>query len=123
MQSGHLSGMERTVSKREVVVFSSLNVAECHLIRSLLTRERIESRLKGEFRAGVGGEIPLDDARAEVLVESREEGRALAIIAEAGRVEGPDVDCPGCQEPNPANFELCWSCGDELPAPGPRAID
>lgn len=106
----------------EVVVFSSLNVAECHLIRSLLTREGIESRLKGEFRAGVGGEIPLNDARAEVLVAAHDEHPALALIERAGDNVGPDRCCPACGEPNPPAFELCWSCGVDLPRAAPAPL-
>ncbi len=27
----------------------------------------------------------------------------------------PEVACPSCGEPVPANFEVCWSCGREMP--------
>jgi hypothetical protein len=31
--------------------------------------------------------------------------------AEQSEVE---IDCSGCGEKNPGNFELCWSCGAEM---------
>ncbi len=109
--------------KDEVVVFSSINTAECYLVRSLLTREGIASRLVGEFRAPLGGEVPLDDARTELLVAVPDQAAAEALIDQARRTDGPDRPCAACGEPNPPAFELCWSCGADVPPPpGPRAV-
>lgn len=110
------------MSASEVVVFSSINTAECYLVRSLLTREGIASRLVGELRAPLGGEVPLDDARAELLVDVQDVAAAEALIEAARRSDGPDRPCEACGEPNPPAFELCWSCGADVPRPGPRGV-
>lgn len=99
----------------EVVVYSSLNMAEVHLVRSLLTREGIGSRIRRQFLAPLMGEIPADDARAELLVPAERLGAAEAIINEARNAADVERPCPVCGEMNPGAFELCWSCGAEIP--------
>jgi hypothetical protein len=32
----------------------------------------------------------------------------------------PEVECPHCGELVPGDFEVCWNCGAEVPAPGDR---
>ena len=104
-----------------VVVFSSSNVTDVYLIRSLLTREGIASRIRGEMRAGLGGELPMIDARAELLVAARFVSAALEVIE---RVEqgGMDRVCPVCDETWPSSFEIWWRCAAPLPEPGPKEI-
>lgn len=99
----------------EVVVYSSLNMAEVHLVRSLLTREGIGSRIRRQFLAPLMGEIPADDARAELLVPLDRAPTATAVIDAARNSEDVERPCPGCGEMNPGAFELCWACGADLP--------
>lgn len=98
----------------EVVVFSSLNLADVYLVRSMLTREGIASRLRGGLRGPLGGEIPIDDARAELVVERASASAAEALIRAAREADTPDRICPSCGETNPGSFEICWQCGAEL---------
>lgn len=98
----------------EVVIFSSLNMAEVHLVRSLLTREGIVSRVRGQLRAPLAGEIPVDDARAELLVGHDRFDQAEAVIRAARTASSIERPCPACGEQNPGSFELCWHCGAEL---------
>ncbi len=105
----------------DVVIFSSLNLAEVHLVRSMLTREGIVSKMRRQFLAPLAGEIPVDDARIELLVEPTAVEPAAALIraaAEAAKVERP---CSACGEPNPGSFEVCWQCGADL-APTLEAV-
>ena len=107
--------MERAkMGESETVVFSSLNIAEVFLVRSLLTREGIESRIRRTFLSPLAGEIPMDDARIELMVSERDLARASELLEEAKQVDGPDRSCPSCGELNPPSFELCWACGDDL---------
>lgn len=99
----------------EVVVFSSLNMAEVHLVRSMLTREGIGARLRRQFLAPLMGEIPADDARAELLVAADAAPAATALIDAARHARDVERPCPACGEQNPGAFELCWSCGADLP--------
>lgn len=93
-----------------VVVFSSINVTEVYLVRSLLTREGIASHIRGELRAGLGGEVPMNDARAELLVAVQFESAALEIMERVDAVGGPDWGCAHCGETSPSTFEICWRC-------------
>ena len=102
------------MAQEKAVVFSSLNVAEVFLVRSLLTREGIESELRRTFLAPLAGEIPMDDARVELLVATPALAGALAVIQKAQDTHGPDKVCPHCSESSPPAFELCWACGKDL---------
>lgn len=102
------------MEKADVVVFSSLNLAEVHLIRGTLTREGIPSRIKSSMLAPLAGEVPMDDARTELYVAASLVEKALEIIRSAQALEGPDRPCPQCGEMNPISFELCWNCGADL---------
>jgi hypothetical protein len=99
----------------DVVVFSSLNAVEAHLVRSLLTREGIPSRLRNGMLTSLAGELPMNEVRAEVLVRPEHEAAAEAVVAETRRPAGEDRTCPDCAEENPSEFELCWRCGADLP--------
>ena len=103
------------MSRKEVVVFSSINAAEVHLVQSALTREGLESRIKGNMRAPLAGEVPFDDARVELCVPTALEEQALGIISALRQADGADQICPVCNETNPASFEVCWQCGRDLP--------
>ncbi|MCB9554018.1 MAG: DUF2007 domain-containing protein [bacterium] len=98
----------------DVVIFSSLNVAEVHLVRSMLTREGIGSRLRRQLLGPLAGEIPMDDARAELLVPAGRVAEATALIEAARAAADVERPCRACGEPNPGSFELCWQCGAEL---------
>ncbi len=80
----------------------------------------------------VGDAADLDRAREilhEVEVETtfvRCPGCEYDLSGHAGRTAcpecgldltapGPEITCPSCGEPVPGNFEVCWSCGGEMP--------
>lgn len=100
----------------DVVIFSSLNLAEVHLVRSMLTREGIVSKMRRQFLAALAGEIPVDDARIELLVEPALVEPAEALIRAAAEAAKVELRCPACGEQNPGSFEMCWQCGAELAA-------
>ena len=106
----------------EVVIFSSLNSAVAHLVRSALTHEGIPSTLRRQHLAPLMGEVPADDARAEVAVAPADVERALEVVRAAQTADLPDRDCPTCGEGNPGSFEICWSCGADLPPPTLRVV-
>ncbi len=112
------------MSESEVVVFSSLNSAECHLVPSLRLREGISSRLHNHHLAPLVGEVPFDAARVELLVEARQSAAAEAILVEARRPQGADRPCSGCGEPPPPLSKpvgaAVTSC--RSPPKGPRLL-
>ena len=101
--------MERT----DIVVFSSLNLAEVHLIRSALAREGIPSRIKSNMLAPLAGKV-LWTMRGRIVCTASYAEQALQVIRAAMTLDGPDRACPQCQEMNPVSFEVCWNCGSEI---------
>ncbi len=99
----------------DVVVYSSLNLTQAHLVRSLLICEGIPSRMRHGLLAPLAGELPMDACRAEILVRAEDVAAASAVVAEAEAPQGADRPCPRCAEENPAGFELCWRCGADMP--------
>ena len=95
----------------KICVYSSLNVAEVHLVKSALTQEGLESFIRAHHLGPLAGEVPFDDARAELYVRPEDARRAEVVIKAALNVVGPDWTCTQCQEKNPVSFELCWQCG------------
>lgn len=100
--------------RHETVVFSALNLATVHLVRSTLTREGIPSRIRRDHLGPLAGETPMDDARAELLVPDEYVAAATAVIDAARSADVSDSPCPACGEANPATFEICWQCGADL---------
>lgn len=98
----------------DVVIFSSLNLAEVHLVRSMLTGEGIVSHMRRQHLAPLAGEIPVDDARIELLAEPAVAVVAEALIEASARAAAIERPCPTCGEFNPGSFELCWQCGGDL---------
>ena len=103
------------MSKDDIVIFSSLNLANVHLVRSVLTHEGIPSRMKAQMLGPLAGEVPMDAARTELYVSKDLAQRALDIIADAQRQDGPERICDQCGETSPASFEICWQCQVPLP--------
>ena len=102
------------MNQNDIVVFSSLNLAEVHLIRGALTREGIPSRMKAQMLGPLAGEVPMDSARTELYVTQAFADRALKVIESAKALDGPDRPCPACGEMNPISFEVCWQCQTDI---------
>ena len=97
--------------RQRVVIFSSLNPTDVYLIQSVLEEAGIPSQIKGALRSALAGEVPMDDARVELLVEASLAKRATDLIEEQLRTNRPDWKCAQCSEVNPGNFQHCWQCG------------
>ena len=94
-----------------VVIFSSLNPTDVYLIQSVLKEAEIPSQIKGALRSALAGEVPMDDARVELLVEASLSKIATTLIDEQLHTNRPDWQCTQCGEINPGNFQHCWQCG------------
>jgi hypothetical protein len=97
---------------------------EARLQAGLLTGSGLSVEVRGEALAPLSGEIPSTETWVELWLPEEEVERAKELLAEVeadGEKAARLVECPRCREENPGNFELCWSCGEELPAsPRPR---
>jgi hypothetical protein len=95
---------------QQVVIFSSLNLTEVHLMQSFLADQGYDSIVRGAYRAVLAGEVPMDDARIELLVHAQYVALALETIKQHKSAPITNRLCSSCQELNPSNFELCWQC-------------
>jgi len=92
------------------------NLPEAHILRGLLEQAGIETMVFNEHAQSGVGHLPVMDAWPELWVSEADEDRAAAVLEEFQR--SPPVStargCARCGEENPANFQVCWSCGEAL---------
>ncbi|MCY1083008.1 hypothetical protein [Archangium lansingense] len=97
---------------------------EARLLAGLLTGSGLSVEVRGEALSPLGGEIPSTETWVELWLPEEEVERAKELqgeVEEGGEKAARTVECPRCKEENPGNFELCWSCEEELPeTPRPR---
>ena len=94
-------------------VFSHENRMIVYNLRNLLGGAGIETRVRNEFAGGGVGDLAPFETWPELWIEDEARlAEAEAIIERVLRA-GDDADwrCDGCNESNPAAFELCWHCG------------
>lgn len=97
------------------VIFSSLNLTEVHLVQVFLAGQGYQSTIRGEHRVALAGEVPMDDARIELLVEPNHALLAESIIRSHLDGKLSDWTCNACHESNPGSFEYCWQCTHPFP--------
>jgi hypothetical protein len=94
-------------------------VGEARLLAGLLEGSGVSVEVRGEGLAPLGGEIPVAETWVELWLwpQDLEAARQLQEeLKENEEAATRTVHCPKCREENPGNFELCWSCGLELPS-------
>ena len=94
-------------------------VGEARLQAGLLEGAGLSVEVRGEGLAPLGGEIPATETWVELWLWPQDVEHARLLLAELeenGEAASRTVHCPRCQEENPGNFELCWSCGLDLPS-------
>jgi hypothetical protein len=94
-------------------------VGEARLLAGALEAAGISVQVRGEALAPLSGEIPSTETWVELWVWRHELEAARELVAELEEnreAAGHEVQCLRCREQNPGNFELCWSCGMELPS-------
>lgn len=103
-------------------VYSSGSLWEAREILALLEQQRIPAMLLNENVAGTPGVLPFNpgmtvDAEVWVL-DAALADRCARLITEFQAAGSPPAagsestwPCAGCQEDNPAGFDLCWACG------------
>lgn len=93
-------------------------VGEARLLEGLLAGSGLSVEVRGENLAPLGGEIPSTETWVELWLPEEEVGRGRELLEELEadqEAASRTVECPRCREENPGNFELCWSCGVDLP--------
>jgi len=98
------------------LVYTHPNLAIVVQAASLLRHAGIDSELRNEYASGAIGEIAPINAWPELWV-SRERAvdQALEIVEAMQRpVDCPDWNCGQCESNNPATFDTCWHCGEDI---------
>lgn len=98
-----------------VKVFEAEHALEANIIKGLLESSGLTVQLKGESLQGALGEIPFTDTQVSVWVYDIKLPHAQEILLEyqESKTNGPKWRCQHCQQLNPANFDVCWSCMKE----------
>jgi hypothetical protein len=97
--------------------YTAFNRLDAYLLLHRLQQVGVSAHVFNEHASSIVGEVPPDVAQPQVWLEhSRDRPRAEAALAalNADRAQTGSVFCRACNEENPANFELCWSCGANL---------
>jgi hypothetical protein len=97
--------------------YQAANLPDAYLLVDLLEHAGIASQVFNQnAQAGVG-ELPFTHAYPEIWLEHRHDvpvARKIVDEFERSEADVGTVNCGYCDEPNPGNFELCWSCGASL---------
>jgi len=100
-----------------IEIFRDANLIKVSFYKQALEEEGIKSIIKNESIAMTEIPIPIFYP-ALCIVNEEDHQKALRILEERIKLEqtesrSPDRDCPQCSEPNPANFQTCWSCSSD----------
>ena len=98
-------------------VYVALNLPDAHIILNLLTQSGIDAHVFNENAQSGVGETPFTEAYPQVWVmDDQQFLRAKNMVREYKLMPTDHrvVYCEKCQEENPMNFGVCWSCGIAL---------
>lgn len=94
---------------------------DAHMVRGMLEAQGIAAVVKGDIAWSARGETPpMDDTAPQVWVDEADLAEAREAIdrRERGDVgRGRPWGCPSCGERIEAQFDQCWNCGTDRPAP------
>ncbi|MFT5904772.1 MAG: hypothetical protein ACI9E1_000358 [Cryomorphaceae bacterium] len=101
-----------------IEIFRHANLIKVSLYQRALEEQGIATLIRNETIAMT--EIPIPVFYPNLCIMNDEDHeKSLEILKEIIKreqteSEAPDINCPQCNESNPANFETCWSCSGEL---------
>ena len=90
---------------------------DAYLVADRLNQAGIRAHVFNQHASSIAGDVPVDNVVQPQVWLEREADReraeiVLRDIENAGR-QG-EVACTACGEDSPANFDLCWNCGNGL---------
>ena len=99
-----------------VRLYAAANLQEAQIIAGMLSNAGIETQIFNQHSQGALGEIPFGETYPEIwLADERDLGLAKKLLSVYERpTDTTEAVCGKCGESNPANFSLCWHCGESL---------
>jgi hypothetical protein len=105
-------------------LFREQDITRVSYFKAVLEDCGIPTLIRNEYLTVSGlTEIPIPEFFPALCVLNDEDYvEAVAIIREhlSANQNNANIEvvCVSCGETNPGNFEICWSCGSELPVQG-----
>jgi hypothetical protein len=97
-----------------------LNLIEINHVKNLFEAAGIRCTLRNALLTGIAGEIPFDQAAAQLWVlDDSQLWLAEEVLTDWRRARftaGPAWTCAECGEWLEGQFSQCWQCGAEKPA-------
>ncbi|MBR03619.1 MAG: hypothetical protein CL394_09955 [Acidiferrobacteraceae bacterium] len=91
--------------------FTATSLPEARLVQQMLQMAGIEAFVFNANAVGALGELPATEIWPEVWIgRDHQQNAARMLIERYESVAEETTDCPKCNEPNPATFEICWCC-------------
>lgn len=101
-------------------LFREFDFTKVGYYQSILESQGVETFVRNRDVSSLAGEASIMPELWPTLCVIKDEDydRAMQMIrdsvsADADRAD-EEVHCPSCEEVNPGNFDLCWSCGSEI---------
>jgi hypothetical protein len=103
-----------------IKVFEDFDVTLVGHYQSVLESNDIATFMKNQFGTSGAGELPFVEVVPQLWVlNEADTGRAKALIKELRYPESSEQPqswvCPGCGEPQEAEFTHCWKCSSSRP--------
>ena len=97
-------------------VYIARDFAQAQLLVGLLEQQMIPARVENYHQSSGLGELAV--SFPEVWIRrQQDEGRARRVLEtfeSAEKIPIGNQRCAKCHEQNPASFDLCWQCGEDL---------
>ena len=97
-------------------IYLARDITQAQLLLNLLEQQFIPAIIENAHQSGGLGELAVSYPEIWVTREADAE-RARSIVDAfelQSRSKAADAVCPECGELNPASFDLCWACTEDL---------
>ncbi len=102
-------------------LYAAANLPEAHLLREELGQIDVRAHIFNQNAQSAVGELPFTHAYPEIWIERDCDYERARLIVERYERESKklvgeeaEIACKNCGEENPATFQSCWSCANDL---------